>query len=109
MPKKSKTRIASKNKTKFQFHWWMGLGLVLLVALIGIVIIRFSNASVKSEWIQGHFCEWNSGTPSCTLDRGNTFEFQNELSTGGSVWVCKVGNPTYTSGKYQLTSCYLAK
>ncbi len=45
--KSSKKSNVSKSAqlTKFKFRWWMALILVGVVAIIGIVILRFSNAS----------------------------------------------------------------
>ncbi len=47
MPK-AKTRISkaglSKKKT-FQFRWWMGVLMAVIIAVVGIVVIRFSHAS----------------------------------------------------------------
>ncbi len=45
---KPKSRTGNKNTsqlTKFTFRWWMALVLVAVIAVIGIVILRFSNAS----------------------------------------------------------------
>lgn len=41
---KSKTRTTAK-KQGFQFKWWMGAGLVALVAVIGVIVVRYSNAA----------------------------------------------------------------
>lgn len=108
MSKKSKTRTNS-NRQSFKFRWWMAAGLVVFVALVGVLVLRYSHASVASAWIEGHYCEYNSGEAWCTLNQGNPFSFQDSLSTGGSVWLCSVGQPTYTSGKYVLTKCRLTK
>ena len=46
--KKSSSKVAKKGlgKKKNTFmKWWVGLGVVALVAIVGIAIIRFSNAS----------------------------------------------------------------
>lgn len=46
-PKPSKSRVAksTNKKSSFRFRWWMGLVLVVLVALVGVLVLRFSNAS----------------------------------------------------------------
>lgn len=41
---KSRTSKTSTKKSGFKFRWWMGLGLVVLVALIGVLVVRFSHA-----------------------------------------------------------------
>jgi len=44
--RKPKSKVAKSSKlTRFTFKWWMVIVLVLVVALIGIVIIRLSHAS----------------------------------------------------------------
>lgn len=49
MPTKTKSRTANKKNTpqltQFKFKWWMALILIAVVAIIGIVVLRFSNAS----------------------------------------------------------------
>jgi len=48
MSVKPKSRVNTKNSnqlTQFKFRWWMALILVAVVAVIGIVILRFSYAS----------------------------------------------------------------
>ncbi len=48
MSVKPKSRVSTKNSsqlTQFKFRWWMALILVAVVAVIGIVILRFSYAS----------------------------------------------------------------
>lgn len=46
---KSKTRTTAK-KQGFQFHWWMAAALVAVVALVGVLVLRFSKAST-SPWV----------------------------------------------------------
>ena len=45
-PKSSKSRVAksTSKKSAFRFRWWMGLALVVLIAIIGVVVVRFSQA-----------------------------------------------------------------
>jgi murein DD-endopeptidase MepM/ murein hydrolase activator NlpD len=49
MPKtnKTKSRVSKRISSKrgFQFRWWMGVLLVVVVAAIGVLVPRFSNAS----------------------------------------------------------------
>jgi len=47
---KPKSRVSSSSRlTQFKFQWWIALILVGIVAVIGIVILRFSNAGVIKE------------------------------------------------------------
>ncbi len=41
---KSKTRTTTK-KQGFQLRWWMAAALVVVVALVGILVLRYSRAS----------------------------------------------------------------
>lgn len=48
MPAKtSKSRVSNSvaKKAGFQFRWWMALVLVVAVAIVGVVVLRFSNAA----------------------------------------------------------------
>ncbi len=47
---KSKTRTTTK-KQGFQFKWWMAAGLVIVVALVGVLVLRFSNASGYQSYL----------------------------------------------------------
>ncbi len=42
---KSNVRTSNQQLTQFKFRWWMALILVAVIAIIGIVILRFSHAS----------------------------------------------------------------
>lgn len=52
MPNKtntSRTRVSkSTSKGGFKFRWWMGLGLVIVVAVLGVLVLRFSNAGAAA-------------------------------------------------------------
>ncbi len=42
----SKSRVSNRaKKSGFKFHWWMGVIIVLIVAVVGIIVLRFSRAS----------------------------------------------------------------
>lgn len=45
MATKTKYRINQSKQSTFHFRWWMALSLVVLIAIIGLVILRFSKAS----------------------------------------------------------------
>lgn len=50
---KPRSRVAKSSlskKGKFHFRWWMALILVLVVGGIGLLILRFSNASSVRKW-----------------------------------------------------------
>lgn len=81
---KPRSNVAKSTQlTHFKFRWWMALVLVGVVAVIGIVILRFSHAG------------------------GNTYpdfvKYVNNNSTGtyielqsSGVWQCPVGRSTCT-------------
>lgn len=56
MPAKTKKPTVHANskvfnrKGNFKFHWWMGAVIVAVIAVIGLVIIRFSNAATTKIW-----------------------------------------------------------
>ncbi len=61
----AKTLTKSKTLTKkpvFRFRWWMGLALVALVAVVGIVIVFTSRASISSPYIIGDVIGVNGST-----------------------------------------------
>ena len=49
MPKtntyKSRVSKSANKKNGFRFRWWMGLVLVIVVAIVGVVVLRFSRAA----------------------------------------------------------------
>jgi len=45
MATKTKSRINQSQQSTFHFRWWMALLLVILIAIIGLVVLRFSKAS----------------------------------------------------------------
>jgi len=54
---KAKSRTSSKKSnqlTQYKFHWWMALIGVLVVAVIGIVIVRYSHAYGKNDCSYGY-------------------------------------------------------
>lgn len=46
---RSKIRVAksAQKKKGFQFRWWMAVGMVMIIAGIGIVIVQISQASYR--------------------------------------------------------------
>ncbi len=77
MPAKKNTQKNSKSSasrstqlTQFTFKWWMALVLVGIVAVVGVVIVRFSNAAgpfaVNDTAGNPHTCSWSSGSLYCT-------------------------------------------
>lgn len=85
---KSKTRTTAK-KQGFQFRWWMGLGLVVIIALIGAVVVRFSNAGNSYPngcWILNQSknkYQYESSPSSCQTaqNRGRTIKAANSKPT----------------------------
>lgn len=61
MVNKPMSRVNTKNSsqlTQFKFRWWMVLILVAVVAIIGIVILRFSHAANGFQVWTGADSEW---------------------------------------------------
>lgn len=51
---KTKTKSKTLNKKPgFKFQWWMGFVLIALVAVVGVAILRFSNASGGLSYTAG--------------------------------------------------------
>lgn len=66
----------SRKRTKsagFQFRWWMVVVLVATVAVIGIVVIRFSRAGINSLTLRNPYEAHNYGA--AALQEGNTHHF----------------------------------
>ncbi len=86
--KKGKNTRVSKQakKSKFQFTWWMGVVIVLVVAILGLAALRFSRASEKYlsydvTYVQGHRCLWQDGKAFCDLGPSlATFSFTNKFN-----------------------------
>ena len=47
--KKSNVRKSSSKSGGFKFRWWMAVGLVAVVALVGVLVLRFSRASTGNS------------------------------------------------------------
>lgn len=60
---KSNVRTSNQQLTQFKFRWWMALILVAVIAIIGIVILRFSHASGGD----GGWCDQQSGKLFCAF------------------------------------------
>lgn len=46
MVSKQPVKYRTKSKKQgFQFSWWMAVGLVVIVAVVGVLVVRFSRAS----------------------------------------------------------------
>lgn len=46
---RSRTSKAGLSKKSFQFKWWMGVVIVLIVGVVGILVLRFSHAASSSR------------------------------------------------------------
>ncbi len=61
---KPNSRTSSKNSsqlTQFTFRWWMALILIGVVAILGIIIVRFSHAGTQFDqgnpsYVNDSFC-----------------------------------------------------
>lgn len=87
--KTSKTGLAKKKG--FQFKWWMGLIIVGIVAVVGLVVLNFSNASSVTKVYAAKSGPRNDpgGCPSYNNQAGST------VLEGAGRW-CLRG--TFTSG-----------
>lgn len=52
MPAKSNVRKSTSKSGGFKFRWWMGLVLIALIAVVGVIVVRFSNASIVNQYDQ---------------------------------------------------------
>ncbi len=60
--KSSKARSKTfKKKAGFQFRWWMAIILIGLVAVTGLIVLRFSRASGGTHYLQNNFGGHNYG------------------------------------------------
>ncbi len=86
MATKPKSRVSKKNSTQltqFKFRWWMGLILVLVVAVIGIVVFRYSHAGAgNSEGELDSYFVYQRGYSARVANDG-TFLYKTYTSPGG--------------------------
>ncbi len=102
---KARTRTTSAKSTQltqFKFRWWMALILVGVVAVIGVIIVQYSNASGYTHYGSAN-CRWNSGVPSCQ-NEGNAFTFQQGFGNVGAKYYCPGG---VRSGEFR--QCYVTQ
>lgn len=76
----------------------MALVLVGIVAVIGLVVVRFSNASGYTHYGSAN-CRWESGVPYCQ-NEGNRFTFTQGFGNTGFNYECP---PT---GYAQFRQCF---
>lgn len=85
MPNKTNTSRArvSKNTSKggFKFRWWMGLGLVIVVAVVGVLVLRFSKAGTAA--LVGNPGPY--GTQTCTARVNLTHNYSKGTSQTANV------------------------
>lgn len=86
--KKPKTKTSSSKlakQSKLHFRWYMAVVLIAIVAVVGILVVRFSNAatyylSYRVSYEEGHTCLWQDGIPYCNLAGDNVdYEFRGKL------------------------------
>lgn len=90
----SKTSAKSTQLTQFKFRWWMALILVGVVAVIGVIIVQYSNASGTTRYGTAT-CVWNSGSPSCINPGGQEFTFSQAFGPYGADYKCPGGASGY--------------
>jgi len=54
-------KVYTKKGSHFQFRWWMAVILVIVVAVTGLIILRFSRASGGIHYLQNNFGGHNYG------------------------------------------------
>jgi len=81
---KSKSRVSSRSQlTKFKFKWWMALILVGVVAILGIVILRFSYAGAGSSEAQiDQYFYYDNGYRDVHLVREGGFAYKTYRKNG---------------------------
>ncbi len=112
MPKtkqtKSKVRVA-KTKKSFKFHWWMTIILVAAVAVVGLLLLRFSKAAdnsavvLKPTDINVQICTYDPTVQALRLCRGGLVD-----TADGKAWRTSVneigGNQWY--GPYEKLTAW---
>ena len=100
---KSRVSKSSSKKSGFKFRWWMGLGLVVLVALVGVLVIRFSRAGAivlanpgncpRGVLTQAHSKGAATTSNVCvhTAARGNYVQTPVNINPGGVGTYCAWG------------------
>jgi len=86
---KTRTRTASAKSprlTQFKFRWWMALVLVGVVAVIGVIIVKYSNAQGVTTYGSAT-CAWTNGIPSCR-NEGNAFTFTQSFGYSSVKYSC---------------------
>lgn len=77
----SKSRVSNRaKKSGFKFHWWMGVVIVVIIAVVGIIVIRFSHASGSINLTAG-------------ILQGGTPNYQNTMK--GQITVSRTLQPNF--------------
>lgn len=58
---KASSQTLAKKKTTFRFKWWMAAILIVVIAVTGLIILRFSRASGGTHYLQNSFGGHNYG------------------------------------------------
>lgn len=56
-----RTNTLIKKKSGFKFRWWMAFVLIIIVAITGLIILRFSHADSGPHYLQNDFGGHNYG------------------------------------------------
>lgn len=84
------TSKATGKSSNFKFKWWMGLGLVVVVALIGVLVVRFSNAAAVAL-VYGSGC--------------NRVNLRHDTTKGAStVNVCQLATGNNSANVFVITT-----
>lgn len=55
MSTKTKSKVKTMAHSGFRFRWWMGVLIVLIIAVAGIAILQFSHAGRKPQIVAANF------------------------------------------------------
>lgn len=119
MPAKSNVRKSTSKSGGFKFNWWMGLGLVLVIALVGLLVLRFSKAGTAALISCGNYPPnisnvsmqyvYNKGTPNtqnvCMMKSPYAFSpLGTKITPGAAATYCVkgryVGDISFTAIAY---------
>ena len=78
----ARSNTLKQKSTGFKFHWWMAVILIGIIAVIGILILRFSHAGAKPTFSASNFsCPASIyGIPTQTITQG----METKISSGGN-------------------------
>lgn len=105
MPAKSNVIKSISKSGGFKFKWWMGVGLVVVVALVGVLVLRFSHASTEAT-CSGSCINYTAGvlTPGGNPAPIRNIEGPKNLTTNWTLPAGTGGDPTFLKVNAWLNS-----